>query len=92
MTLYLFEAYMSALAIFCFILWIVLKDRDSPSAIILAMDDLDEWHIGLQSALAAGSDVMWQLEALEEIQATGRSDDAGRLLEWMKSVESANEK
>lgn len=83
---------MAALVIFCFILWLVLKDRDSPSAIILAMDDLDEWHLGLLSAKAYGSDVGWQLETLEEIQAKGRSDDAGRLLEWMKSVESANEK
>ena len=83
---------MAALVIFCFILWLVLKDRDSPSAIILAMDDLDEWHLGLLSAKAYGSDVGWQLETLEEIQATGRSDDAGRLLEWMREVEESNER
>ena len=83
---------MVTIVILALILWFVLMDRDSPSAIILAMDDLDEWHIGLLSAKAYGSDVGWQLETLEEIQAKGRSDDAGRLLEWMKSVESANEK
>ena len=83
---------MVTIVILALILWFVLMDRDSPSAIILAMDDLDEWHIGLQSALAAGSDVMWQLEALEEIQSTGRSDDAGRLLEWMREVEECNER
>ena len=83
---------MIALIVFAITLLVFIKDTESPSATILSMDDLDEWRIGLQSALAAGSDVLWQLETLEEVMQTGRSDDAGRLLEWMREVEESNER
>ena len=83
------------IALSLFVLFLVLlfvvriterTDAQRAADWVLSQPDVDDWHNGLLSAEASGSDVQWQLAALEEILETGDSRDAARLREWMQRV------